>query len=230
MTGRFASQLCVSLLGISFVFGSFATAQGKAIKNPGVQVVADNDLLPNPLQEYGGLPGQVEWDFPGKAIKEKGLVFTAQDGNSPFPAGGGALALNSSFLFDYEFNFEVNGVPDLVVTGVGSGHVAGGSTALEPDVFLLSMDQFDLSGTIPTGSPTPFMLRESPSESSTGVTTLTSLGGGQYQIDSFFDIFTEISLDGGQTWVPATAQVPEPSTLVLMSLSGLAALSYRRRR
>ena len=49
-------------------------------------------------------------------------------------------------------------------------------------------------------------------------------GGGGYQIDSFFDVFTELSVDGGQSFVPAfnpthlvSSQtiVPEPATWTL---------------
>ena len=36
------------------------------------------------------------------------------------------------------------------------------------------------------------MLRESPTLASTGVTSITDVGGGNFQIDSFFDIFTEL--------------------------------------
>ena len=32
---------------------------------------------------------------------------------------------------------------------------------------------------------------------SPGRTTITDIGGGLYQIDSFFDVFTELSIDGG---------------------------------
>jgi len=67
------------------------------------------------------------------------------------------------------------------------------------------MLQLDISGgTLPTGT----MIRESPSKASLGRTSLRSIGGGQFQISSFFDIFTELSLDGGQTWTPR-----EPATL-----------------
>ena len=49
----------------------------------------------------------------------------------------------------------------------------------------------------------PLLIRESPTLQSTGKTAITNLGGS-YQIDSFFDIFTELSVDGGQTWHPST--------------------------
>lgn len=48
-----------------------------------------------------------------------------------------------------------------------------------------------------------FIVRESPTLASTGRITQTDLGGGQFRIDSFFDVFTELSLDGGQTWYPS---------------------------
>jgi len=45
-------------------------------------------------------------------------------------------------------------------------------------------------------------LRESPTLASTG-TQHTAIKGGRYSVDSFFDIFTEVSVDGGGTWWPA---------------------------
>ena len=48
------------------------------------------------------------------------------------------------------------------------------------------------------------LIRESPTRQSLGQTQITDLGGGQFRIDSFFDVFTELSVDGGQTWLPST--------------------------
>ncbi len=62
--------------------------------------------------------------------------------------------------------------------------------------------QFDLSGgDLPAG----VMIRESPTKASTGKTSIQNLGTGGYRIDSFFDIFTELSVDGGATWAAAGA-------------------------
>ena len=68
-------------------------------------------------------------------------------------------------------------------------------------IYDTEMLQLDLTGTGPFG---PFMIRESPTKQSTGKTTIQVVTGG-YMIDSFFDVFTELSIDGGASWSPAPA-------------------------
>jgi hypothetical protein len=58
----------------------------------------------------------------------------------------------------------------------------------------------------------PIIIGESPTVASEGETTITDLGGGLYHIDSFFDVFTELSVDGGNSWMAAA----EPVRVVLM--------------
>ncbi len=65
-------------------------------------------------------------------------------------------------------------------------------------------------------------IRESPTHASTGQTIITDLGGGLFQIDSFFDVFTELSVDGGpfmpsaesgrMDLVPADSVIPVETT------------------
>src|SRR5262249_7894121 len=62
-----------------------------------------------------------------------------------------------------------------------------------------NMMQLDLSSSLPAG----IMVRESPSLPSRGQTTGATGSSGGFMISSFFDIFTEISLDGGNKWTPA---------------------------
>ncbi len=65
--------------------------------------------------------------------------------------------------------------------------------------FDTEMLQLDLvGGTLPSN----VRLRESPTRASSGKTSIQFLGGDQYRISSFFDIFTELSIDDGATWTP----------------------------
>src|SRR5262249_4837746 len=64
-------------------------------------------------------------------------------------------------------------------------------------------------GTLPGG----VMVRESPTKASLGRTSVRTTAS-DYRIGSFFDVFTELSTDGGVTWSPSITQ---PGT---MGLSG----------
>ena len=58
-------------------------------------------------------------------------------------------------------------------------------------------------------------IRESPPQPSQGQTSVTALGGGLYQIDSFFDVFVELSVEGG----PFQPSLGPPSRMVLERVS-----------
>jgi len=58
-----------------------------------------------------------------------------------------------------------------------------------------------------------------------------------FHIDSFFDVFTELSIDGGASWIPSTASthvdlapLPEPGSLTLLGVAALGLMARRRRR
>ena len=83
--------------------------------------------------------------------------------------------------------------------------------------FDTEMVQLDISG---GGLPPTVMIRESPSLPSKGKTSIRNLDGVQYEISSFFDVFTELTLDGGMSWIPASGSthmvlqgIPPPSVI-----------------
>lgn len=140
-----------------------------------------------------------------------------------------------------QFDSEAFGDVEVYVNGDFSG--AGPMTGLGPvttmvfgkignttGTFDTEMLAMNLSGNSLFG---PMMIRESPTLQSLGRTTITDIGGGLFKIDSFFDVFTELSIDGGQTWMPDFGGpvhmelVPAPGAAAMLGLLGL--LSGRRR-
>ena len=150
----------------------------------------------------------------------------------------------ATFIASFEANLEVfvngisQGVSSITTGGITGSRVfnrydAGGGEILT-GTFQTEMLQLDLFG---GGLPPGVMLRESPTLHSNGQTTTVNIGGGQYQIDSFFDVFTELTIDGGATWMPSTSGsghislqgVPEPANVSLLVL-GLLGVAGRRCR
>ena len=85
------------------------------------------------------------------------------------------------------------------------------------DNSLYDTEMTSMSATLPSGA----MIRTSPTEPSRGVTEIDAQSDGTFRISSFFDIFTELSLDGGNTWsadtngpvrMQLTQQAPEVPT------------------
>jgi hypothetical protein len=66
------------------------------------------------------------------------------------------------------------------------------------------------------GMPDGILVRESPSRPSSGRATITTLGRGRQRIEARYDVWLELSRDGGRSWIPAEAAVrmtlaPEPA-------------------
>ena len=72
--------------------------------------------------------------------------------------------------------------------------VVNGKTGNTTGTFDTEIVSMSLTGDV---GGIPVEIRESPSLPSPGETTITDLGGGLYHIDSFFDVFTELSINSG---------------------------------
>ena len=143
---------------------------------------------------------------------------------------GGNLFVNGGFVGHITMPAQVTVQLTFVGTSGGGVGVVGGSES-----FATEMTQLDATGP-------GFIIRESPNFASTGSTTITNEGGGLFRIDSFFDVFTDLSLDGGQTWTPSSGPgpggstvmtletTPEPSTILLLGAGCLALGMVSRKR
>jgi hypothetical protein len=93
---------------------------------------------------------------------------------------------------------------------------------------MVGMDLHGFSGMV--------RIRESPTLPSLGQTRITDNMDGSYHIDSFFDVFTELSLDGGVNYnyvaaLPTRVDlVPEPASYGLLTIGLIAFASFVRRQ
>jgi hypothetical protein len=115
-------------------------------------------------------------------------------GNASFPA-----VANVGLSSDGGNTFTIFSAPAALTVHLATVGQNGSVKTIQTEML-----QMDISGgSLPSG----VMLRESPTLASPGSCTSTDQGGGLFQITSFFDVFTELSLDHGVTWMPSSGSI-----------------------
>jgi hypothetical protein len=117
------------------------------------------------------------------------------------------------------------------LTGTVDQRVEGRVSDTELGSFKTDVTGLDMSGLV-LGHTLMMGLNPNPAEPSTGITSIVALNRG-FEINSFFDVFVELSLDGGPGKplheITLVAGAPEPSTWAMM-LVGFAGLGFAARR
>ena len=104
----------------------------------------------------------------------------------------------------------------VVITNAGvTVQVGWNSTAGNEFIYTNNMRALSASG---SGLPTGVKIRQSTMSPSLGQTRIYPTPGG-YWISSFFDVYTELSIDNGLTWAPASSPAhmalrPDPALVV----------------
>jgi hypothetical protein len=215
------SALALALVGVSGVRGD---------------VLSPSPNLPSQQSDYLGR-GPVVYQTTGLTAVVSNIDHSDFSNSTPPPlnVGGTSQDIFTSLL---RGNLVVNAGPLTPFIAAASVIVnvvkASGPVNSPLGTFNTEMIQLNVTG-LPGGA----LIRESPTLQSLGVTTISDAGNGLFRITSFFDIFTELSVDNGATWIPAQsserveAVSPEPSSLILGAIGAvvfLGAMRARRRR
>ncbi len=182
------------------------------------QVFSTSNAFPDPFGIYKSV-GTVFYPIPpGGLVTLEGLTLSSPAGSiapplSPASATWGPAAITADTAMSFF------GGPTLLSSNVDVASASITGLADDPPFHFYATEMLSLNL---TGLPFGAQIRESPTLASTGNHSITDVPGG-YVIDSFFDVFTELSLDGGATWFPSTGPMhienPEPTALGLLAVA-----------
>jgi hypothetical protein len=199
------------------------------------QVTTSNPGLPPDTGSYLS-PQQVHADYSGPGL----AIVLSQVSHQPFANSVKYQDDTTTHTETESFNSQatglvsINGSPNVPFTLNGPVSVdAFGKVGNVIGTFNTQMLSMDLTGTV-LGNSVEIML--DPANPTVGQTSIVPDGPGMYTITSFFDVFTELSLNGGppipQNNGPTLVQlqpVPEPASIGLLGAGTLALLRRRSR-
>ncbi|MBI5020751.1 MAG: VCBS repeat-containing protein [Ignavibacteriales bacterium] len=156
-----------------------------------------NDNLPS----YGQLIGFSEITYPPTSARMR--IHAIHNGRTQAQPPEPGMSATYSTEVIYTLCYSVDGTTWTThdVPGTLSFSAQYSSATTDERTFSTEMLSMEVSGSLPGG----VMLRESPTLQSTGTTKIKKVTDASFRIGSFFDIFTEISLDGGATWIQSAA-------------------------
>jgi len=175
-------------------------AMAFAAHSANAQACLSEDCLPPASSAYNG-SGNHHFAGLGVTADLGGLSLHGFSSCSAVPASVPSTSTTSSFTATMDYSFSLNGGAPTIGQSPANATilVTFNHLAAPTRFFDTEMLQLDISGgNLPSGT----LVRESPTLASSGQTMIQDLGGGMFKIDSFFDVFFELSLDGGVNWIP----------------------------
>ena len=179
---------------------------------PDTGIVVPNDTVAPTPTSTGPIVISGVSIYDGGGISLANAVLKNFSPGEPLPSSGSIIiTLNCEFTGTYT----ASGPPiSVTCPAVVKMKITFASSSGPTRVFDTEMLQLDLSGgNLPPGVE----IRESPTLQSLGQLLQTDIGGGEFRMASFFDVFTELSTDNGADWTPGNA---DPSRLMLRQNSG----------
>jgi hypothetical protein len=185
------------LVAASIAIGAMAFAARSA----NAQACLPEDCLPPANSAYSG---SANHHFAGIGVTAdfSNLSLHGFSSCSGVPASVPNTSTTSSFTATMDYSFSLNGgAPTIGQSPANATIRVTFNHLLAPTRFFdTEMLQLDIAGL-----PFAAMVRESPVLASSGQTMIQDQGGGMFKIDSFFDVFFELSIDGGATWIPESS-------------------------
>ena len=213
-----------------YLLGVALAAVVSALAAPALAVSSPSNFFPDPFGTYHNTNTGFYPIPSGGLVTLEGLTLSSPTASIPPPAAPGTALWAAGASFSAFTQMSFFGGPTLPSTNVDTAAASITGLVDAPPLHAYSTEMLSLNlGGLPFGA----MIRESPTLASTGGHAIMDTPP-TFQIDSFFDVFTELSLDGGATWIPATGAVhivnPEPGSLALLASAAAPLICRRRRR
>jgi len=153
---------------------------------------AASDCLPSQRSAY---TGATLYSTGGNAVTNVVLFGMT---NCTAPPGSGTTTINFTGTLTGDLTIPPSGPTHFQAPVTGQMKVTFNNLTGSTRTFDTEMLQLEISGgNLPAG----VQLRESPTLMSIGQTKITTVTGG-FRIDSFFDLFVELSTNSGGSWTP----------------------------
>jgi len=232
MTTRSITRVLVFCMAATLALAIAGSHQARA----DLGIITLSPDLP-PTTSTTGTPGYVnslpkEYSGQGYDVVLSNLVHTGFNAISSVPDGNGNTIENfqSKLYGDASINggspesFMLAGPMQIEVFNYAPGDTGG--------PFTTQMLSMDLTGNV---SGTPVEIKLDPNNATMGSTTITDISGNGtlFHITSYFDVFTEISINGGAPIAQSDGAVrmtltavPEPSTRVVVAIAATVGMVY----